>query len=382
LISAIPCTIFFYRPLIEQLKKAKADVGVASSDMPELYDLRDHFGCTIFPVEISRQITPLKDLVAIVRLWTHLRRKGYDIVHAHTPKGGLVGMVSAYLARVPHRVYTVHGLVLETAAGLKRRLLWAAELMSCKLATKVVAVSPSLRKRVLEEKLCPEEKVQVLGDGSACGIDLRRFKLSAATAALGEQTRGQLNIPTDATVIGFVGRIVPDKGIETLVNSFVRLQQQVPKAFLLLIGRLETMRDCLNHHTMYTINTDDRIHCMGHVKNVVPYYAAMDILVLPSRREGFGLSLVEAGALGLPVIATKVTGCVDAVVHNVTGLLVDVDNDQQLAEAMLKLLTDAELRRRFGEQGRQRVEAMFDSKLLIDKHIAFYKELIGKAPER
>lgn len=379
MISAVPGTLWgFYGGLIEQLKVSSADVTIASSGMPRLTDFKEQLGCRVFPVEITRQISLLKDLRTICRLTRHLKRQKYDIVHAHTPKGGLIGMISAFLAGISNRVYTVHGLVLETSSGLKRKLLWLSEWLTCKLATIVLVVSHSLRERVLEEKLCQVSKMQMLGNGTACGIDLNRFEPSEQTRASGRQTKEKLNIPQDATVIGFVGRIVPDKGIETLVDSFVKLQQQTTNIHLLLVGPLETVRESLSQKTLDIINSNGNIHFVGQVRNPIPFYAAIDMFVLPSRREGFPYTPLEAGALCLPVIATRVTGCVDAVVDNVTGLLVDVNNDSQLAEAILKLTRDAELRNKLGRQGCERVKKLFDSKLLIDKHISLYERMLDK----
>lgn len=379
MMSAVPKTLWgFYGGLIRQLKASSVDVTIVSSDTPHLNNFKEQLGCRVFPVEITRRISPVKDLAAICRLAWHFRRAKYDIVHAHTPKAGLIGMISAFLGGISNRVYTVHGLVLETSAGWKRKLLWSSAWLTCKLATKVLVVSHSLRERVLEEKLCPVSKMQMLGNGTACGIDLNRFEPSEQTRASGRQTREKLNIPQDATVVGFVGRIVPDKGIETLVDSFVKLQQQTTNVHLLLVGPLETVRESLSQKTLDIINSNGSIHIIGQVKYPIPFYAAMDMFVLPSRREGFPYVPLEAAALGLPVIATRATGCVDAVVDNVTGLLVDVDSDKQLAEAMLKLLGDAELRNKLGRQGCERVKKLFDSKLLIAEHIRLYEEVLDK----
>ena len=379
LLSSVPSTLWaFYRGLIRQLKASNFTVTLISSDLPELYALKNEFDCTIFPAEISRQISPLKDINSIFKLWNHFRHQKYNIIHAHTPKGGVVGMISSFLAGIPNRLYTMHGLLLETAKGSKWFLLWVAEWLACKLATNVLAVSPSLRQRVIDEKLCPASKIRVLGKGSACGIDMSKFSRSENLVLLGRKTRANYNIPGNAIVIGFVGRVVPDKGVETLVKAFERLQQQVPQSYLLLIGKFEMVREILDEKTMDIIKNNKHIIYNGRFTDeVLSFYAAMDIVTLPSRREGFGLTLIEAAALELPTIATKVTGCVDAVTDNVTGLLVEVDNVQQLFNAMLRLVKDSELRKELGRQGRQRVKDIYDSELLIAKHVNLYESLLS-----
>ena len=176
MVSSRPGTLWaFYKGLIERLKSLSVDVVIATSDLPHLRCFNNQLNCSILPVEISRMVSPVRDLFAICRLVRYLRASKYDIVHAHTPKGGLIGMISAFLAGVRARVYTMHGLVLETATGFKRKLLWCTEWLNCKIATEVLAVSPSVREVALEEGLCRPEKVRVICNGTACGVDLQRF---------------------------------------------------------------------------------------------------------------------------------------------------------------------------------------------------------------
>lgn len=377
LIFADPVTPWcFYQGLIKRLNKEYAEVVLVSSDFPKLYWLEKELDVTIFATDIIRRITPLRDLVSVFKLCRFLRRKKFDIVHAHTPKAGFIGITSSFLAGIPNRVYTIHGLPMEGAKGLTWFLLWLAEWLACKLATSLLAVSPSLKQLAIDEKLCSANKIQVLGQGSACGIDLSRFSWSESLALSGKQTRANYNIPEDAMVIGFVGRVVPDKGIKALVQAFEKLQEVVPESFLLLVGEPETIHGTLDDKTIESMKSNEHILYNGEfVDDVLPYYAAMDIVVYPSRHEGFGLTLLEAAALGLSTITCKVTGCVDAVVDNITGLIVEVDNVQQLFSAMLRLVKDSELRKELGQQGRQRAKDIYDSELLIAKHIDLYKSL-------
>lgn len=379
MVSAVPRTLWgFYGDLIRQLKVSSADVTIASSDMPHLSYFKEQLDCKVFPVEITRKISPLKDLTAICKLTRHFKREKYDIVHAHTPKGGFICMISAVLAGISNRIYTMHGLFLETSAGLKRKLLWLSEWLMCKLSTKVLVVSHSLKERILEEKLCQDSKMQMLGNGTACGINLEKFNNAEKTPDLRRQTRKKLNIPQNVKVIGFVGRIVPDKGIKCLINAFEMVQKKSDNVYLLLMGAFETIRETIDEQTKQRITNNSCVVYGGYTDDICPYYSAMDMCVLPSRREGFGLTLIEAGVMGLPVITTKVTGCVDAVVDNVTGLFVDKDNDKQLAEAMLKLLKDPELCKEFGRMGRERALKFFDTKRLIAEHMKLYEKILGK----
>ncbi len=368
----------FYSGLIKRMKELSVDVTIVTSDSPVLHDFEKKLGCRVFPVEITRRMSPLRDLLAIWRLARHFRREKYDIVHAHIPKGGMVGMIAATLAGMPVRIYTLHGLLLETSTGLKRKLLWLIEALTCKNATTVLVDSPSVRTRTFQERLCPPEKMLILGNGTACGIDIEHFNPAKRTPVLRSSMRANLKIPDDAVVIGYVGRIVPDKGIECLVNAFELVTGKVDNIYMTLVGRIETVRKTLPQDVLRRIENNPRIIRTGIVPDVVPLYSVMDFVILPSRREGFPYVPLEAAALGLPAIVSRTTGCVDAVVDNVTGLIVDVDNSRQLCEAILKLAWDAELRKQLGQNGYERVRRFFDEKYMIEEHIRFYESIIGQ----
>lgn len=384
IISSVPITLRrFYSTLIEKFSEHNFETSLVSSHSEELRQLGEELGCKTFSVCIARQIAPIRDFISICKLTRYLHKQKFDIIHAHTPKGGFIGMISAWMAHIPNRVYTVHGLVLETTGGIKRRLLWLAEWLSCKSATLVLAVSPSLKRRVIEEGICHSDKIEVLGSGSACGVDLAKFSRHDDFPSLKAKLRAKYRIPDDAIVIGYVGRIVPDKGISTLVEAFEKVQKKKADSYLLLVGNLDLVRDRLDEKTLDRLNSNPNIIFDNEfVQDVVPFYAAMDIMTLPSRREGFGLTLIEASALGLPVIATKVTGCVDAVVDGSTGILVDVDNAEQLSNAINDLLENPKLRSELGKNGSERATELFDSKELVHRHMDFYRNMLKHRPPR
>jgi len=374
LISSVPMTLWvFYRVLIEKLQSDGYDLTVVSSPGEKLNRMRDCFGCRTLEIQIHRKLSPLADAVAVFRLALHLRRKKHDIVHAHTPKAGIVGMLAAFIARVPKRVYTMHGLPLETARGPKRQLLRFIETLTFRLATKRLIVSRSLSERAIAEKITKPGWFEILGDGTACGVDRRRFNSKKKNESVVRDIRHKYGIDPDTVVIGFVGRIVPDKGIVCLLDAFDMLVKRCTVGVsLFIVGEYEIVRESVSDATRRRIEDNTSIISCGRTEDVVSCYYAMDLLVLPSRREGFNYALIEAAACGLPTITTRATGCVDAVVEGETGYVVDVDDAQQLADAMQKLVESPQQRQAFGRKGEERIENVFNSNRLLSEHLNLY----------
>lgn len=367
--------VHFYGDLLKTLRDQGADLCVVSSDDERLQKFSAETNCPVFPVTITRKMTPIGDVRACLKIFRFFRKSRFDLLHVHTPKGGVIGLVAAFLARLPVRVYTIHGLPMETASGMSRRVLWLMEKLSCSLATRVLAVSESLREKVIQEKLCPPHKISVLGSGTACGIEIERFCLNDDVIRAGRDVRRRLEIPDTGIVVGFVGRMTPDKGVETLIDAFLRLEQQRPDVWLLLAGPLDKVRGTFAPALLETIAEHPRIKAVLEHVDPALYFAAMDIVTLPSRREGFGLTLLEAGAMQRPVVATRVTGCVDAVVDGRTGFLVPPDSPEAFAEAITTLLESNELRDAFGMTAKKRVLEKFSRKDLVQAHLAFYETL-------
>lgn len=381
IISSVPGTLWaFYRVLIRQLVSSGWDVLLVSSEDPLLRQLQDEYQCRVFPIEIPRKMSPLSDLRSIMALVRILRREKVDVVHAHTPKGGMIGMIAAFLAQVPNRIYTMHGFAGETSRGAMRFLLRSIEKLSFRLSTASLVVSKSLAEKAVREKICRPHQVRILGDGTACGIDRGLFQSAGKTPEAVLAMRQKYGIPPHALVIGFVGRIVRDKGVECLVEAFRSIESSDARpVYLMLVGRFETVRDAISEQVRKEIENHPRIVTSGIVLDVVSHYYAMDLLVLPSRREGFNYVLLEAAACSLPTITTCATGCIDAVVHGETGLVVPIDAPAELAAAMRQLIEASHLREQFGKNGELRVDTHFRSDRLVKEHIELYERLITQS---
>lgn len=368
----------FYRPLIRALVDGPFDLWVIASDDDYLAQLRRDFALNTWAVPIVRTMSPGQDFLTVRRLARFLRQSRVQLIHTHTTKAGLLGMLGGWLARVPHRVHTLHGLRYETENGLRRALLRSADRTTCTLAHRVCPVSPSLRQRAIQDGVLDAAKCEMLGHGSACGLDFARFACSPQILQAGRDIRARLQIPPNAQVIGFVGRLFLDKGLAELVQAFTDVARDRPDTYLLLVGHRATQweGDVLPSATDRLIREHPGIIEVGNVSDPVPYYAAMDLCALPSHREGLGYALIEAAAMELPTVACQVTGCVDAVLDGKTGLLVPPRDAPALANAMTRLIDDPDLRHKLGTRGAQWVRSQFDSRLVVQQHLQLYRRLL------
>lgn len=325
-------------------------------------------------VEMARAITPRDDVGALSRLTDLLLDLSPDVVHGHTPKGGLLAMLAARAALVPALVYHMRGLLTLTARGARRQLYKTAERTSCTLAHHVVCQSNSLRSAAIAQRLVPAEKISVLGRGGN-GVDaLGRFDPRHVT---GLDVRRELRIEHDDMVIGFVGRIVYDKGIVELLDAWRGVKARHPRARLLVVGPFEA-RDAVPAEVERALRDDPRVHLVGFVRDTPRYYEAMDLLVLPSHREGLPNAPLEAAAMGVPCVTTDAVGCVDAVADDLTGLIVPVGDATALAGAIDRYLSDPELRALHGAAARARVLRDFRPE---DRHVAtlrLYERLLAE----
>jgi len=350
------------------------EVHAICSSGPRLEALRRE-GITPWAVPIEREISPARDLLSLWRLWRLFRRIRPDMVVASTPKAGLLGTLAARLAAVPHVEYFLHGLRLETTAGIKRWVLMGAEWLACHAAERVRCVGPSLRARTVALGLAPAARCIVIGNGSADGIAMERYAAAAQSKFEAKQVRRELRIPAEAPVIGFVGRLTRDKGIRELYEAFTQLHSRYPDLRLLLLGDFET-GDPVPEELRAQIGADPAVIHTGWVDNVEHFYPAMDVMALPTYREGLPTVLLEAQYAGVPVVTTNATGAVDAIVDGETGLHIPIGDAGALASALDRLLGDAELRSTMGPAGRVWVETNFHREDLWRELLAYYRSQI------
>jgi hypothetical protein len=294
----------FMRGQLSYLRDKGFDVFLASAPGPDLKRVCDEEQVQEITIAITREISPLRDVIALFRLWRLMLNIKPTITNVSTPKAGLLGGIAAFAARVPVRVYTLRGLRLETARGWKRSVLMMMERIACGSAHHVRCVGASVRDRAIQLKLVGSKKSYVLGRGSSNGVDFELFRKSGKRIEEARALRLQFKIPDSAPVIGFVGRFTRDKGIAELYRAFQQVKEPFPDTRLLLVGDFEE-GDPVDAAVRQGLETEPGVIFAGMVKDTPRYYAAMDVLALPTYREGFPNVPLEAQAASVPVVTTE-----------------------------------------------------------------------------
>lgn len=381
-VVTVPGTLGFFRGQLDYIKQHGYDVSVVASPGDTFERMVEELSVRGYAIPMKREISPWRDIVALFRLWRLFRLERPHIVHGHTPKAGLLSMLAAALAGVPVRIYHLHGLRFETAKGLKRLVLKLTEWLACFLAHKVIAVSPSVAQAVVKEGMCAQAKISVLANGSGNGVDAKnRFNPKLIESSVRTRLRQQYRIPDDAVVLGFVGRLVKDKGIVELVDAWRIISAKHSNLHLVVVGGFES-GDPVPEGVRKVLETGERIHLTGRVSNMPEVYRMIDVLLLPTYREGLPNVLLEAAAMEKPVVATRVTGCVDAVLDGITGLLVPARDAGALAEAALTYIENPELRLNHGRAGRKWVLKQFVPEIIWDELRKEYDRLVSERVNR
>ena len=357
---------------LRTLREAGFRVTLVSSPGELLIRTAAQEGVESIAIPMRREMAPVADLWSLLCLCWLLYRLKPEMTEFSTPKAGLLGSVAAMLCRVPSRVYLLRGLKLETSTGLKRRILLAAERVAAACSHAVLCNSESLRNQALALRVAPETKLRLLGSGSSNGVDVERFSPGP------DILRARLGLPPNAPVIGFVGRLTRDKGLPELVEAFDAILAARRKAHLLLVGWFDDSEDALDRTLRSRIKNHPRIHLTGYVADTAPYYRAMDVMVLPTWREGFPNVVLEAAASGIPVVTTLCTGSRDAVVPEVTGLLVPPGYPVAIREAVLQLLRNPERRCRMGKAARAWVLENYVRSSVLGLTVRCYMSLLAQ----
>jgi glycosyltransferase involved in cell wall biosynthesis len=362
----------FMRGQLSYLRSHGYDVHLATRASAELERFAAEEGVTLHDVPLSRTWLTREDLGSLRRARRVLKRTRPDLLVYSTPKASLVWALACRWRRPPTVVYLQRGLRLESERkhGPGMALLWLCELISARTADLVLCVSESLRERALDLWLMRHDRAIVLGHGSSNGVDAERFKPDAARRA---DMRQSLGYTDGDVVVGFVGRLTDDKGVHDLAEALTLCESEVK---VLLVGPTERRVD---EEELLDMGAGRLLH-VEMTAHVEAYYDAMDVLVLPSWGEGLPNVLLEAQAMGLPCVTTTGTGCRDAVIPNVSALVVKPRAPRELARVIDRLATHPELRARMGRAGREHVVEHFDPRRLWARYVELFDHLVQRAP--
>jgi glycosyltransferase involved in cell wall biosynthesis len=374
-VSTVDLGISFLLPQLRALQRDGFEVHAACADGP-LVPSFEREGVKVHRVTVTRDLTPLADLKLLWRLFKLMRRERYTVVHAHTPKMELVGQAAARLAGAPVVLYTNHGLIfLGRTRRLERLMFKTAARVAGLFSDKVISQSAEDCSTVVREKIYRRGKVAFLGNG----IDITRLRAERFTPEQVRAKRRELGIPEGDKVVGMVGRYVWEKGYREFFEAARLILKEDERVSFVTVGvPLESERDPVDFSVLRELGVEDKFFVLKSRSDMPELYSLMDVVALPSYREGFPRSLMEAASMSKPVVASDVSGCRQAVVEGESGFLVPVKDSAALASKIKLLLEDSALAARLGGRGRSLAEERFDVEKVIERLRGFYDELLRK----
>ncbi|MGB5006044.1 MAG: glycosyltransferase family 4 protein [Ferruginibacter sp.] len=377
-ITTVPMALRYLLPGQMRFMAANGfDVLMISADGKELADVIENEQCPHMIVPMTRKITPFRDLKCLYRLIKIFRKEKPDIVHTHTPKAGLLGMLAAKFSGVKTRIHTVAGLPLMAETGFKYHLLIFIEKLTYAAASNVWPNSYSLLQFITEKKLCKPAKLHIIAKGSTNGININRFNEAALDENGVREIKQQVNFSDDHTYLLCIGRLVKDKGIVELVYVFTQLQQHNNNLHLILVGEFEAGLDPLPERTLQEIKTNPFITHINWSNRVEYFMHIADLFVFPSHREGFPNVLLQAGAMGLPVICSHITGNIDIVTNNETGLIFEKGNEQQMLKHLQYALEHPQQMQMMAQQLQQVINKNYRQENIWQNMLQAYKSLVN-----
>ena len=361
----------FCKDILRELSERYEVVGLSSPGL-ELEEVANREGVRVIAVPMERHISLVKDFKALIKMIGVFRREKPTMVHSMTPKAGLLCMVAGWLTRVPVRVHTFTGLVFPTSTGLKRRILMTTDWLTCACATPVIPEGEGVKSDLLNNRIT-KKTLKVLGYGNVMGVDMTRFSCRPEIKLLEQKLR-------DSSLITFlfVGRIVKDKGINELCAAFKCLHEKNPNTRLWLIGPYEDALDPVSPETRKIINEKNGVYALGKRTGdeLLSYYAAADCFVMPSYREGFPNTVLEAGAMGLPSIVTDINGSREIIRDGENGLIVPPQKSEPLFDAMGRMMRDKTAREYMAGNARKMIADRFEQSFVRKCLYDFYDEIL------
>lgn len=365
----VPMSLVFVKDMLPELKR-KYKVGLLSSSGSDWDEVRQlHSDVKCLEVNMERHISLTKDIKSLWQLWCTFRKESPQMVHSMTPKAGLLCMMAARLAGVPVRVHTFTGLVFPTAVGFKRKILIATDWITCACATHIIPEGEGVKNDLLNNGIT-KKPIKVLGYGNCRGIDLKNFDRTSDMMMHAETLRKD-----GAFTFIAVGRLVGDKGINELVAAFVKLNKEYPNIRLVLVGAEEKQLDPLNSKTIKTIAECPAIEAVGAQNDVRPWFAASDVAILASYREGFPNVVIEAGAMGLPQIVTDINGAREIIMEGENGTIIPPKSIDALYNAMKRML-DADYREPLANNARKLIASRYEQGFVHKCLFDFYDEIM------
>ncbi|WP_033958606.1 glycosyltransferase family 4 protein [Psychroserpens jangbogonensis] len=349
-------------------------IGVSGAG-DALNEVNQNEGIRTHVVEMTRTITPFKDLKAVYQLYNFFKAEKPFIVHTHTPKAGTVGMLAAKLAGVPHRLHTIAGLPLLEATGNKRKLLNVVEKFTYRCATGILPNSFGLEQIILDYKFTKPNKLKVIGNGSSNGINTEHYDTDLVTEDVKAILKTELNISKEDVVFIFIGRIVRDKGINELVAGFNSLTEKNNNCKLILVGPRENHLDPLLPETETLIKANKQILAVGMQKDIRPYVAISNVLTFPSYREGFPNVVLQASCMGLPCIVGNINGCNEIIENNMNGLIIPVKDAKAIEDAMQFMIDFPKKRQAMIAHTRTRIIERYKQEFVWNEILKTYQNL-------
>lgn len=370
-VATIPAVVHSF--LKDHIRASAEQWSVKIISSAQGAELLNSLSAQFMPLEIERKISLWRDLSALVKMVFIFRRERFDLVHSIMPKTGLLAMLAAWTAGVPNRLHTFTGQFWSTKQGWKRISLKLFDRLIVLFATHILVDSPSQLDFLITESIVSRDKAQVLGCGSICGVDSRKFR---PDPNIRNAVRKELGIDEEQIVILFLGRLNRDKGILDLATAFAGIAANRSDVLLVLVGAEEDVP--------FT-RVQEICHASPHLLRRASftteperYLAMSDIFCLPSYREGFGQVIIEAAAAGIPAVATRIYGIVDAIVEGETGLLFAAGDVSALMQCLLMCIEDKNLRRQMGEAARARAIVLFSSQRITGELLELYVKLLDK----